>query len=276
VPEPVAAAAGAIGFGDLEVRRMGFGARWVTHGPEGPWPLLRRMLELGVNLIDTADVYGPSEGAIAEVLHPYPDDLVIATKGGQAVVDDQPTPIGTPEHLRAACEESIRRLRVDAIDLYQLHSPDPNVPLEESLGALQDLRNDGLVREIGVSNFYGDYLDLALSGFPIVSVQNEYSLTRRPSERELRTCEANGVAFMPWCPLAGGALAQAEGVLAEIAATHGATPAQVALAWLLGHSPAMVPIPGTSSVEHLEANVTAAELRLTDADLERLEALEAS
>jgi pyridoxine 4-dehydrogenase len=267
-----AAAGGDIALGSLEVRRMGFGARWVTHGPEDPWPLLQRALKLGVTLIDTADVYGPSEDAIAEVLYPYPADLVIATKGGQAVIDGQPTPVGTPDHLRGACEQSLRRLRLDVIDLYQLHSPDPDVPIEESLGTMVELCAEGKVREIGISNFYGDWLDRALDGFPVVSVQNEYSLWRRPSERELRTCEARGIPYLPWCPLALGSISS-DGALGQVAADHEATPAQVALAWLLQRSPLMLPIPGTSSVEHLEENIAAAGLELTEAELESLEPL---
>ena len=235
--------------------------------------VLERALELGVNLIDTADVYagGESERAIADALHPYPEDLVIATKGGQAGVGGEPQPDCRPEHLRAACEASLRRLRLDCIDLYQLHNPDPDVPLEESLGALGELREQGKIRHIGVSNLFGEQLDLALSAAPIVSLQNLYSLENRRAEPELRWCESQGVAFIPYFPLGAGSLAEPKGEAGRIAAVHGMTAAQVALVWLLQRSPAIVPIPGTSSVEHLEENVGAAALRLDDEELSALE-----
>ena len=252
-----AAGAGTITLGSLSVNRIGLGARFVQdaahHGP-----LLSRALELGVNLIDTADVYGASEDAIAGALHPYPDGLVIATKGGQTLVDGTPTADGRPEYLRDACERSLRRLRVDTIDLYQLHMPDPNVPIEESVGALDELRREGKVREIGVSNVFGDQLELARRTTPIVSVQNRYSLMHRDSEREIDICEREGMAYMPWWPLGGGELARV-GV-------------QKALAWLLQRSPAMLPIPGTGSVEHLEENVAAAGVQLTPEEVAALEA----
>lgn len=269
-----AVAAGTITLGEeLTVHRLGFGARWVTWaGPEGSAALLRRALELGVNLIDTADVYddGESERMIASALHPYPGDVVIATKGGQVSVDGKPQPNGRPEHLRAACEGSLQRLRVDAIDLYQLHNPDPEVSLEESLGALVGLRDEGKIRHIGVSNLFGDVLEKALRDFPIVSVQNQYSLRVRVAERDIATCERHGVAFMPWSPLAAGALAGHGGALAEAASTHGATPAQVSIAWLLARSPTMLPIPGTSSIQHLEENTNATGLRLGDEERDRI------
>jgi pyridoxine 4-dehydrogenase len=245
------AAAGTISLGgEVEVNRLGLGAMWLGKaGPGGARALLRRALELGVNLIDTADLYGDgaSEAAIAEALHPYPPDLVIATKGGQVHVEGKPVPNGRPQHLRAACEASLQRLRLDTIPLYQLHSPDPNVPLEESLGGLLDLQAEGKVRMIGVSNVFAGHLEPLLDQFPVVSVQNQYSPTRRRSDRELAICEARGVAFMPYRPLDSGALAAS---------------AQMTLAWLLQHSPVMVPIPGTSSIAHLEENMGAPLIRL--------------
>jgi pyridoxine 4-dehydrogenase len=246
-----AAAAGTISLGgEVEVNRLGLGAMWLGNaGPDGARALLRRALELGVNLIDTADVYGhgASETAIAESLHPYPGDLMIATKGGQIHVEGNPVPDGRPEHLRAACEASLGRLRLDTIPLYQLHSPDPNVPLEESLGCLLDLQAEGKVRMIGVSNVFAGQLEPVLDQFPVVSVQNRYSPTHRRSDRELSICEDRGVAFMPYRPLDSGALSAS---------------AQTTIAWLLHHSPVMVPIPGTSSVAHLEENMGAPLIRL--------------
>jgi aryl-alcohol dehydrogenase-like predicted oxidoreductase len=252
-----AAAAGELTLGDLKVNRIGLGARFIQDA-EHSRPLLRRALELGVNLIDTADVYGNSESAIAEALHPYPEGLVIATKGGQTLVDGAPTADGRPEYLREACERSLKRLRVDTIDLYQLHMPDPNVPLEDSVAALDQLRREGKVREIGVSNVFGPQLELARRTAPIVSVQNRYSLMHRDSEAEFEICEREGMAFMPWWPLGGGELVRVG--------------ARRALAWLLQRSPAMLPIPGTASIEHLEENVGAAVVRLTQEDITALEA----
>jgi aryl-alcohol dehydrogenase-like predicted oxidoreductase len=232
------------------------------------------MLELGVTLIDTADVYGgdnASELLIADALHPYPDDLVIATKGGQVSVNGQPAANGRPDYLRSACDGSLRRLRVDTIDLYQLHMPDPDVPIEESLGALVELRREGKVRHVGVSNFFREQLDRALTLAPIVSVQNLYNLGRRGSDPEVDTCERHEIAYMPWYPIFAGEI-PATGELGRIADARGATPAQVALAWLLARSPAVLPIPGTSSLPHLEENVAAAALRLTDEEVARLSA----
>ncbi len=270
-----AAAAGTLTLGDALVRRIGFGARWVTvHDPESGRDLLRRALELGVNLIDTADVYGgenASERMIADALYPYPADLMIATKGGQTSVDGQPVPDCRPEYLRQACERSLRALRVDTIDLYQLHNPDPNVPLEESLGALVDLRDEGKIRLIGISNSFREQLDRALEMAPIVSVQNQYSVESRQSDPEVDVCARRGIAYMPWGPILMGDLARVP-VLEQVAAEHGVTPAQVAIAWLLDRSPAMLPIPGTSSIEHLDENVQAAGLRLSDDALARLTA----
>ena len=272
-----AAAAGPVGLGDVTVNRMGFGAMRLTG--QGTWGepadreeakrVLRRALELGVNLIDTANSYGPevSERLIAETLHPYPEDLVIATKGGLT----RPGPgdwrrDGRPEALREALEGSLRRLRLERIDVYQLHSVDATVPLEESLGALAELQQEGKIRHVGLSNVNPRQLAQARSIVEVVSVQNRYNLGDRYSESVIEACEREGIVFLPWFPLNAGALATAGGKLAEVAASHGATPAQVALAWLLRRSPAIAMIPGTSSVEHLEENVGAASLELTDAE----------
>ncbi len=278
---PAAAAAGTLTLGgELEVRRMGFGAMRLTgkgvwgepSDPEAARALLRRAIELGVNFIDTADAYGPevSERLIAEALHPYPDDLVVATKGGLLR-----TGLGDwerdcrPEHLREACEASLRRLRVERIDLYQLHAVDPNVPLEESVGALAELRDEGKVRLVGVCNVDFDELHSALEIVPIASVQNRYSLRDRYSDPIVDVCEKRELAFIPWFPLGAGDAGD-DDALRQVAKERGATPFQVALAWLLQRSPAMLPIPGTSSVGHLEENVAAAELRLTEDDLAEL------
>ena len=252
-----AAGAGQLALGSLTVNRIGLGARFIQDA-EHSRPLLERALELGVNLLDTADVYGNSEEAIAGALHPYPEGLVIATKGGQTLVDGTPTGDGRPEYLREACERSLRRLRVDTIDLYQLHMPDSNVPIEESVGALGELRAAGKVREIGVSNVFGPQLELARRAAPIVSVQNRYSLMHRDSEAEIAICEREGMAYMPWWPLGGGELARLG--------------PENAIAWLLQRSPAMLPIPGTASVAHLEQNVAGASVQLTPADVAELEA----
>jgi aryl-alcohol dehydrogenase-like predicted oxidoreductase len=277
-----AAAAGELTLGDLTIRRLGFGAMRITG--EGIWgeppdvgaarALLRRVVELGVNLIDTADSYGPevSERLIREALHPYPDDVVIATKGG--LLRDGPgkwRPDCRPEHLKEACEASLRRLRLDTLDLYQLHTPDPDVPFEESVGALSGLREEGKIRNVGLSNVGRSHLVTAREIVPIVSIQNRYSLTSRDSEQVLETCEGDGLGFIPWFPLDTGSLADAD-KLEKVAKSHGATSGQVALAWLLQHSPVMVPIPGTSSIDHLEENVAAAQLQLSDDELSQVEA----
>ena len=269
--------------GDLKVNRMGFGAMRLT-GPSiwGPPPnraealeVLRRAVELGVNLIDTADSYGPevSELLIAEALHPYPPGLVIATKAGLV----RPSPgewkrNGRPEHLRAACEGSLKRLRLERIELFQLHAPDPQVPFAESIGALADLQRAGKIRHIGVSNVDVDQLDEARAIVRVVSVQNRYNLGDRHHAPVLEDCEHDGLGFMPWFPLGAGPLATSRGALEKVAKRYDATPAQVALAWLLSHSPVTLPIPGTSSVAHLEENVAAASLRLTRGDVRELEA----
>jgi aryl-alcohol dehydrogenase-like predicted oxidoreductase len=237
--------------------------------------LLRRVVELGITLIDTADSYGPgvSEELIAEALAPYPDGLVIATKGGLT----RPGPgewrrDGRPDHLRAACESSLKRLRTDRVDLYQLHSPDPRVPIEDSIGALVQLQRDGKIRHIGISNVEVSELHAARGVANIVSVQNRYNLTDRSSEPVLSECERDGIAFLPWSPLSVGSdTARVSGAIAAVAARHRATSPQVAIAWLLARSPVMLPIPGSSSLAHLEENVQAARLRLTDADRRTLD-----
>ena len=277
-----ASAAGTFNIADMTVNRLGFGAMRITG--KGVWgdppdresarAVLRRAVELGVNLIDTADSYGPhvSEELIAEALHPYPDDLVIATKGGLERTGPGEWPRnGRPEHLREACEGSLRRLRLDAIELYQLHAPDENVPYEESLGTLIELRGEGKIRHIGISNVDLGLLDTARGMTEIATVQNRYNLTDRHSEDVLEACQAAGIGFIPWFPLATGSLAEPGGPLDEIARAHDATPAQVALAWLLQRSPVMLPIPGTGSVEHLEENLGAADLTLSDEEMERIE-----
>src|SRR5215213_7045409 len=222
--------------------------------------VLRRALELGINLIDTADSYGPevSENLIAEALHPYPDGLVIATKGGLRRTGPGEWPRDArPERLKECCEGSLRRLRVDRIDLYQLHSPDPRVPFEDSVGALKELQDDGKIRHIGVSNVSVDELATAREIVDVVTVQNRYNVEDRHSEDVLETCEEAGIGFIPWFPLAVGELARPGGPLDEVARNHDATAGQVALAWLLARSDVMLPIPGTASLEHLEENVAA-------------------
>ena len=279
---PDAAAAGTFDLGeDLRVNRLGFGAMRITgegiwgkpENPEEARAVLKRAVELGINLIDTADSYGPevSERLIGETLHPYPEDLVIATKGG--LLRDGPgqwRTDGRPEHLRQACEGSLRRLKVDRIDLYQLHRIDSRVPAEESLGALAELREEGKVRYVGLSEVGVEEIQRAQEIVPIVSVQNRYNVIDRGSEDVLGFCEREGIGFIPWFPLATGDLARPKGPLDEIAARHNASPGQVALAWLLWRSPVMLPIPGTSSVEHLEENVSAASLDLDEEELAAL------
>jgi aryl-alcohol dehydrogenase-like predicted oxidoreductase len=263
---------------DLEVHRLGFGAMRVTgkgiwgppEDPEDAKRLLRRVLELGIDLIDTADSYGPkvSEDLIADALHPYPDDLVIATKGGLRRTGPGEWPCDArPERLKECCEASMRRLKLDRIDLYQLHSPDPRVPFEDSVGALKELQDDGKVRHVGLSNVSVDELQRARGIVEVVTVQNRYNLEDRDSEDVLDACEEAGIGFIPWYPLATGRLAEPGGPLDRIAVEHEATPAQIALAWLLARSPVMLPIPGTSSVEHLEENVAATRVQLSPEDV---------
>ena len=268
--------------GDLTVHRMGFGAMRITgegiwgepRNPEEARRVLRRAVELGVNLIDTADSYGPevSERLIGETLHPYPAGLVIATKGGltrpRASAWDRD---GRPEHLVKALEGSLRRLRVERIDLYQLHAIDSRVPLEDSVGALARLREQGKIRHVGLSNVSVEQLHQALKLVPIVSVQNRYNLQDRGSESVLEVCEKQGIGFLPYFPVAAGQLASSRGPLEQTAQRHRATPAQLALAWLLHRSPVMLPIPGTSSVAHLEENVAAARISLSREEMQALE-----
>ncbi|MGB7025248.1 MAG: aldo/keto reductase [Candidatus Acidiferrales bacterium] len=265
--------------GELTVHRLGFGAMRLTG--EGIWgppkdrkaaiAVLRRAVELGVNFIDTADSYGPcvSEEIIAEALHPYAPDLVIATKGGW----DRPGPNqwthnATAAHLRKAVEGSLKRLRLDRIDVYQLHIPDPVVPFEESVGTLAQLKDEGKIRLVALSNVTREHIERARRIVPIVSVQNRYSLADREWDYVVDYCERNEIAFIPWFPLGGGRAAGE--VLNQVARAQSTSPKQVALAWLLKRSPIILPIPGTSSVQHLEENVAAASLRLTDDEFQRL------
>jgi aryl-alcohol dehydrogenase-like predicted oxidoreductase len=271
--------------GDLTVNRLGFGAMRIT-GPQITGPpadrdqalaVLRRAVELDINLIDTADSYGPyvSEELIYEALHPYPEDLVIATKGGLVRPPGAPGEWprnGRPEHLRQACEGSLRRLQVDRIDLYQLHAPDPDVPYEESVGALKELQDEGKIRHVGVSNVSIEQLMQARSIVEVVTVQNRFNLVYRDSTDVLEICERDGLGFFPWFPLAAGELARPGAVVDELARRHDASPGQIALAWLLARSPVMLPIPGTGSVAHLEENAAAAELKLSDEELRELDA----
>jgi pyridoxine 4-dehydrogenase len=231
-------------------------------------------VELGINLIDTADSYGPgvSEELIAEALHPYPDGLVIATKAGLRRTGPGQWPRDArPERLKECCEDSLRRLRLDRIDLYQLHAPDPDVPIEDSLGAFRELQEEGKIRHVGVSNVSTEELERARQVVEVVSVQNRFNLGYRAHEEVLQACERDGLGFIPWFPLATGDLAEDDGPLEEVAAAHDATPGQIALAWLLRRSPVMLPIPGPSSVEHLEENLEAAGIELSDEEMQRLE-----
>jgi aryl-alcohol dehydrogenase-like predicted oxidoreductase len=272
----------AIG-GDRSVNRLGYGAMRITGS--GIWgepadrdeaiAVLRRAVELGVNLIDTADSYGPfvSEDLIAAALHPYPADLVIATKGG--LTRSGPGKwhaVGRGDYLRQCVEMSLRRLRLDVIDLYQFHRVDPLTPIEESLGALRELQDQGKIRHIGVSNVSVEQLAQARAVVDVVSVQNRYNLTDRSSEAVLNVCERDGIGFLPWAPVAGGELAREGGPLDEAATRHGLTISQLSLAWLLHRSPVMLPIPGTSRVAHLEENVASAAAQLGDAEWKALEA----
>jgi len=276
--------------GDLTVYRLGFGAMRLT-GP-GIWgppadkqeaiAVLHRALELGVNLIDTADSYGPevSESLIAEALYPYPKDLVIATKGGLLRTGPGQWPQdGRPEHLREALEGSLRRLRLDHIDIYQFHRPDPNVPFEDSVGTLAKMREEGKIRYVGLSNITIGQLLRAQKIMPIVTVQNHYNLAMRQSEQMtvseteemIDLCARQGIGFIPWSPLAFGELAHSGGILDQVAKRHGAQPGQIALAWLLKRSSTMLPIPGTSSVNHLEENIAGATIRLSQEEFDAID-----
>ena len=275
-----ASLAGKLSLGrELSVHRLGFGAMRLTG--EGIWgapkdrngalAVLRRAVELGVNFIDTADSYGPnvSEELIAEALFPYPKGLVIATKGGwNRPGPNQWTHDATPAHLRKAVEGSLKRLKLDRIDVYQLHTPDPVVPFDASVETLAQLRDEGKIRLVALSNVTKEHIERARKIVPLVSVQNRYSFADREWDYVVEYCEASGVAFIPWFPLGAGRVAGE--VLNRVAQAHQATPKQVALAWLLQRSPIMLPIPGTSSVEHLEENVAAASLRLTNEECEEL------
>jgi len=286
-PAPPAAAAGTLRIGgDLMVNRMGFGAMRITGS--GIWGepkdagearrVLRRAVELGVDFVDTADAYGPqvSERLIAEALHPYPQGLVIATKGG--LVRPGPSswvPDGRPQHLREACEASLKRLQLARIDLYQFHHIDPKVPLEDSIGELARLQKEGKIRHLGVSNFTVEELARARRVTPIVSVQNRYNIADRTSADVLAVCEREGLAFIPWAPIARGSpdileSSAASKALEALAKAHGVSVFQAAIAWLLAKSPAMLPIPGTSSVAHLEEDVAAARIRLSAGELAAL------
>lgn len=273
-PEPVA-------VGDLVVKRLGFGTMSLTGSrvwglpsdPEGARRVLRRAVQSGIEFFDTADSYGPevAESLVADALHPY-DGVVVATKAG--LTRQGPgrwSRDGRPEYLRAACHASLRRLRVERIDLFQLHAVDPAVPIEESIGALSELRGEGKIRHVGVCNADAEQLARALAVEAVVSVQNRFSLADRSSRDVLELCERTGLAFIAWAPLAKGALTGAEQTLARIAAAHGATAGQVALAWILAKSPRTVAIPGTSSIAHLEENAAAAALSLTLEELSTLE-----
>jgi aryl-alcohol dehydrogenase-like predicted oxidoreductase len=274
---------GTLRFGDLEVHRLGFGAMRLTgagiwgepNDRRGCLAVLRRAVDLGVDLIDTADSYGPeiSEELIFEALHPYPEGLVIATKAG--LTRQGPglwAPVGRPEYLRQQCELSLRRLGVDHIDLFQLHRIDPKVPAEDQFGLLADLVSEGKVGHVGLSQVGVEEIKAARAVVPIVSVQNLYNLTDRSSEEVLDHCEAEGLAFIPWYPIASGQLAQPGGAVDAVVQETGATPSAVALSWLLHRSPVMLPIPGTKSVAHVEENCRAATLELTGDQLASLDA----
>jgi len=270
--------------GSLRVGRLGYGAMQITGpgvwgppaDPEGAKAVLRRAVELGVTLIDTADSYGPyiSEELISEALYPYPDGLAIATKAG--LVRTGPgvwVPVGRPAYLRQEAEMSLRRLRVERLDLFQLHRVDPEVPLAEQIGVLSELQAEGKVDRIGLSEVDVEVVREAQSYATIDSVQNLYNVANRQSEAVLDYCTSAGIGFIPWFPIQTGALASGDGALGEVAREVGATPAQVALAWLLAKSPVMLPIPGTSSVAHVEENIKAAAIVLSDEQLARLDAL---
>jgi pyridoxine 4-dehydrogenase len=278
-----AATAGTFDIGgDLRVTRLGYGAMRITGegiwgppaDPEAARAVLRRLPELGVDFIDTADSYGPyvSEDLIRETLHPYAR-MTVATKGGLTRTGPEVwPPVGRPEYLRQCVEMSLRRLELDVIPLWQLHRIDPKVPREEQFGVMKELQDEGKIRHLGLSEVSVEEIEAAGEVFRVTTVQNLYNLANRQSEEVLDYAEANGIGFIPWFPLAAGDLAKPGGQVAEIAEAHGATTGQVALAWLLQRSPVMLPIPGTGSVEHLEENVAAAELELTDEEVAQIDA----
>jgi pyridoxine 4-dehydrogenase len=260
--------------GDLPVNRLGFGAMRLTGDGVWGWPadrgsaiqVLKRAIKLGVNLIDTADAYGPevSELLIAEALHPYPKDLVIATKGGLTRPGPgQWVPNGRPDYLKECVEKSLKRLRLERIDLYQLHRIDPKVPAEDSLGALKEMQAAGKIRHVGLSEVSPAQIDRARKIVPIVTVQNQYNVANRKWEETLKYCEKEGLGFMPWSPIGGSSGLRSGGALEALAKSHGINVIQLALAWLLHRSPVMLPIPGTSSLPHLEENVAASQLNIT-------------
>ena len=268
--------------GDLEIHRLGYGAMRITgdgiwgepKDPDKAKQVLRRALELGVNFIDTADSYGPevSERLIAEALYPYPKHLVIATKGGLTRSGpNRWAPVGRPEYLRQCVEMSLRRLRVERIDLWQLHRIDPKVPVEESLGAIKEMQRQGKIHHVGLSEVSPEEIEHAKNILPIVSVQNQYNLSDRRHEKTLLYCQQHKLAFIPWFPVAAGQLARTGGPLDKAAHAHKATVAQLSLAWLLHHSPVTLPIPGTSSIAHLEENMGAGAVHLTCAEWKTIE-----
>jgi aryl-alcohol dehydrogenase-like predicted oxidoreductase len=270
--------------GDLTVNRLGFGAMRITGEGIWGWPpdrgnalkVLKRAVELGVNLIDTADAYGPetSEMLIAEALYPYPNDLVIATKGGLTRPGaGQWVPDGTPQHLKQAVDASLKRLHLERIDVYQLHRIDPKVPIEESLGAIKEMKDAGKIRHVGLSNVEPEEIERARKIVPIVSVQNRYNIEDRKAENALAYCEKNGMGFLPWFPIGGTRGLKPDNALNTVAKTHGVSVFQVALAWLLERSRVMLPIPGTSSLAHLQENVAAAKLKLAPEEWQAINAL---
>jgi len=283
-PKLDAALSGAFTLGDITIHRLGFGAMRITgpgiwgepKNPDEARAVLRRAIGCGINFVDTADSYGPevSERLIAETLRPYPAGLLIATKGGLTRHGpDQWAPVGRPEYLRQCVEMSLRRLRVERIDLYQLHRIDPKVPAEDSLGALKDLQDEGKIRHLGLSEVSVPEIEHARNIVDIVSVQNLFNLGNRQSQAVLDYCTKERLGFIPWFPVAAGELAKPGGKLDAIAKAKQATAAQIAIAWLLARSPVMLPIPGTSSVEHLEENIAAASLKLSVEEMAQLEEL---
>ena len=275
--------------GDIPIHRFGYGAMqlvgppWAFGPPTAgidPLAILRRVRDLGINLIDTADLYGPfiNETHIAEALYPYPTDMLIATKGGLTRPDghpDQFVPVNSPDHLRTAIEGSLRRLRLDCIDLYQLHQPEPNTPIEVIMETFVQFRDEGKLRHIGLSNVTVEQIKAAQTVTPIATVQNLFNLVSRTSDDVLAYCEENGIAFIPWYPLASGDLSTPGNTVSVVAERHGITPSQVALAWLLNKSPAIIPIPGTGSIAHLESNVDACQIRLAPEEMAQLDGIAA-